>query len=133
MNTPLLPEEHEQGRNSESSDMKLSRAPSLTMFTSGAGAGAVKNKPLIFLEIITGRVMLFIMLVTFATFALCQWFDYESILAGAQTSSYYSFGSRPCSSAYSETTGCFYGQTWKGEVQNLDNIGMCTCGRDTSE
>ena len=38
-------------------------------------------------------------------------------------------GSRPCSSAYSETTGCFYGQTWKGEVQNLDNIGMCTCGR----
>ena len=113
--TPLLPEE--QGRQrSVSADVKLSRAPSLTVFTSGAGFGTVKNKPLIFLEIITGRIMLCIMLVTLLTFVLCQWLDYESILNGAQKSSFYSLGSRPCSPVYSQSTGCFNDLIWEGKV-----------------
>jgi len=136
--SPLLAPVHKEGgandekfsrETTQTSSNPLSRTVSLTAFASGAGAGTVKNKPLIFLEIITGRVMVFIMLVTFVTFALCQWFDYESILAGAQTSSFYTYGANACSGdTYTELTGCFSpsptgsGQLWQGEVVNLDNI-----------
>ena len=120
---PLLsPESQKADGDQRDGQSMLSRMPSLSIYAAGTKVGIIKNKPVIFLEILTGRVMMFIILITFLTFGLCQWTDFESIAAGAQASSYYHLGSRPCSSAFTTTTGCMKDQLWQGQVNNLNNI-----------